>query len=157
MTMAVIREPKSRVLSAYLDKILLHSNPQSKFSRRVLPSIQKAFGLRNDQRPSFEQFLQWNQSQTDIRQWNPHWRPMVHLLGSTNHLKLWTMKQINSAIQVANKKFDCDLTFPQKDALGPRPTNNSQLRLDQFYGHQEKRLVEEMYAADITLHAALEA
>ena len=45
MAMAVIREPRSRVLSAYLDKILLHSNPQSKFSRSVLPAIQNAFGL----------------------------------------------------------------------------------------------------------------
>ena len=157
MAMAVIREPRSRVLSAYLDKILLHSNPQSKFSRSVLPAIQSTFGLATEQRPSFEQFLSWNRAQPDVQHWNPHWRPMVHLLGSTERLQLWTMEAISSAVRAANKRFNCDLSFPHRQALGHRPTNNSQLQLEQFYGQQEKTLIKEMYWEDIQLHAALNA
>ena len=99
--MAVILDPRSRVLSAYLDKILFHSNPESKFSRSVLPAIQTSFGLAAEQPPSFEQFLCWNQAQPHAQQWNPHWRPMVHLMGSTERLQFWPMEQLDSAVRAA--------------------------------------------------------
>ena len=155
--MAVIRDPRSRVLSAYLDKILFHSNPESKFSRSVLPAIQTSFGLMAEQRPSFEQFLRWNQAQPDAQHWNPHWRPMVHLLGSTDRLRLWPMEQLDSAVRAANRQFNCNLTFPKRQVLGPRQTYKSQTQLEQYYGPLEQTLVNEMYRDDLELHAALVA
>ena len=154
---AVIREPRSRVLSAYLDKILLHSNPQSKFSRTVLPAIQRVYALKPGQRPSFEQFLRWNQSHVDRRQWNPHWRPMVDLLGTPQGLELWPMERIDAAAQSVNRHLGSQVAFPQRQALGPRLTHNSQTKLDQFYGPSELTLVEEMYRDDLKLHAELVA
>tara|TARA_B100001063_G_scaffold16363_1_gene12578 strand:- start:6176 stop:6892 length:717 start_codon:yes stop_codon:yes gene_type:complete len=155
--MAVIRDPRSRVLSAYLDKILFHSNPLSKFSRNVLPAIQTCFGLVAEQRPSFEQFLRWNQAELDARRWNPHWRPMVHLLGHTKRLQLWPMEQLDSAVQAVNKRFNCNLSFPKQQVLGPRQTYKSQTQLEQYYGPLEQTLVNEMYRDDLELHAALVA
>ena len=153
--MAVIRNPRSRVLSAYLDKILFHNNPDSIFSRRVLPTIQNFFGLMDTQRPSFEQFLRWNQAQPDAQHWNPHWRPMVHLLGSTKVLQLWPMEHLDSAVQAVNRQLNCNLPFPERQILGPRQTYNSQKQLETYYGPLEQTLVDQMYRDDLELHAAL--
>ena len=153
--MAVIRNPRVRVLRAYLDKILFHNNPKSIFSRSVLPAIQKTMGLTADQRPSFEQFLRWNQTQPDVVKWNDHWRPMVHLLGNPERLQLWPMEQLDSAVQAANRQFNCTLTFPHRQVLGPRQTYNSQTMLERYYGPLEQTLVNEMYRDDLQLHAAL--
>ena len=156
-TVAVVREPRSRILSAYLDKILLHSNPQSKFSRTVLPAIQQLYGLQPNQRPSFEQFLRWNQEHLDRRHWNPHWRPMVDLLGTPPRLELWPMERIDAAVRSVNQLLGSEVTFPQRQALGPRLTHNSQAKLEQFYGPLELTLVEQMYRDDLELHAELVA
>jgi len=153
--MAVIRNPRSRVLSAYLDKILFHRNPHSIFSRKVLPAIQNFFGLMTTQRPSFEQFLRWNQAQAAAQHWNPHWRPMVHLLGNTNRLQLWPMEHLDSAVQAANRQLNCNLSFPKRQILGPRPTYNSHEQLERYYGPLEETLVDQMYRDDLELHAAL--
>ena len=152
---SVVREPRSRVLSAFLDKILLHRNPLSHFNQKVLPAIQEMFGLRQDERPSFEQFLRWNQSQVDRSEWNPHWRPMVNLLGHPGLLELWPMDRMDQAILRVNQYFGREVTFPGREALGPRRTYNSQTKINQFYGPSESKLVEEMYSDDLQLHASL--
>ena len=157
LTIAVVRDPQSRVLSAYLHKILFHDNPVSQFSRSVLPAIQRFHGLKPTQRPSFEQFLQWNGSQPDSRVWNPHWRPMVHLLGPCQRLRLWPMERMEDAIQTVNERFGTNCPFPNRQALGPRVTYNSQDQLTRYVGAKEQTLLQELYRDDLTLHAELVA
>ena len=152
---AVVREPRSRVLSAYLDKILLHKNPSSQFTQTVLPTIREIYGLKPDERPSFEQFLRWNQTHVNRSKWNPHWRPMVDLLGRPAALELWPMENMNGAVQSVNQHLGSKIKFPKRDALGPRLTHNSKTRIKQFYGPTELKLVEQMYSDDLQLHASL--
>jgi len=153
--MAVIRNPFSRILSAYLDKILYHENPRSQLSLSALPATQNSFGLTSDQRPSFEQFLRWIKAQPDTQQWNSHWRPMVQFLGNTKRLQLWPMEQLDKAVHAANTQFSCNLSFPHRQILGPRQTYNSQTQFERYYGPLEQTLVNEMYRDDLELHAAL--
>ena len=67
------------------------------------------------------------------------------------------MEQMSTAVTVAGRHLGRQLPFPTAQALGPRPTNNSQWQMERFYGPQEQKLVQEMYGEDIELHAALVA
>ena len=91
---------KPGVLSAYLDKILFHKNPESSFSKIILPEIREYHNLNNEQRPSFHNFLSWNKyiSIEKGLMMNDHWQPMSEILGtkrkghSDKYTKIWTFK-----------------------------------------------------------------
>ena len=80
---------------------------------------------------------------------------MVDLLGTPAALELWPMEEMTAAVRRVNQYLGSNITFPQREALGPRLTHNSQTRIKQFYGPSELKLVEEMYSEDLELHASL--
>ena len=51
--------------------------------------------------------------------------------------------------------MNCNLTFPERQILGPRQTYNSSKQLETYYGPLEHSLVDQMYRDDLELHAAL--
>lgn len=159
-TYAVLREPRGRILSAYLDKIRFHANPGSFFSRCVIPEIQAFAGLDPEQRPSFADFLGWIAAQSDRDALNDHWRPMVSLLGTADPgacTRLWTMEHMDRAVAVLADLLDCRLPFPTREALGSRRTYDSERQVGDYYGAAEQALFARIYAEDEALYRAVAA
>ena len=157
----MIREPKARVLSGYLDKVLNHCNPNSSFSRIVIPSIREQQGIEDDRRPTFLEFLKWNLHNDSIRkeQMNDHWRQMHKILGINklvdldgDKIKIWDLKEANQATEWFNIEFDKKVKFPSSQHLGPRPTNNSENKIKNYYGDEETKIFELLYNLDVELH-----
>ncbi len=156
--LSVIREPKERAASAYLDKIFFHTNPDSFFSRHVIPSIQAHTNLPSDQKPSFENFLYWIKYSEDPSTKNDHWLPMSSILGLDlnnnlpDNLYCWTMKSIDKAVDALNKLLDYDGPFPSREELGPRPDRKSKDALPNLISDNVNLLLSDIYCDDINLY-----
>ena len=160
---AVVRHPRQRILSAYLDKIALHRNPESFFSQQVLPAIQAQAGLAADQRPSFEQFLGWlNAEPTPLTQ-NDHWLPMVNLLGlagpdaltAQSYARLWPMEELELAADHFRRLLSVELPFPGNEALGPRPSTGSAELVASHFNAAAEALFQPRFGADLELYEGL--
>lgn len=156
--LAVIREPRERVLSAYLDKIWLHRNPLSHFSQVVLPEIRKALKLDDDARPSFLEFLNWVQGQQSSTCTNDHWHPQSALLGAAEALpscRLWPMERMSEAVAHLQQLLGYSSPFPGREDLAPRTSSGSNEKLDVYFTPEVEALFQTIYAADIDLHKRL--
>jgi hypothetical protein len=158
---AMVREPRQRVLSAYLDKIVHPPNPQSYFALEVRPAIQRQHGLAADATPSFLQFLQWLAAGTHPGCRNDHWQPMSQLLGLeqqpiSHYQHLWRLDQIPQAAAELNRRLGTAIPFPGFEALGPRRSSGSQALLAQAFAEPAlSSLFDQLYARDREIYAAL--
>lgn len=161
---SVVREPYSRVLSGYLDKVLLHSNPNSLFSKLIIPEIKKYHAIDVNTAPSFLQFLQWNHDIRMKEQLNDHWRPATELLGldpnnnnmKSNNIRFWPMTRMKKAADWFNGKFQKNIIFPSSQELGTRKTNSSEEQIESYFGEEEKAIFESIYEKDMLLYKSLE-
>lgn len=154
-TYAVIREPKARILSAYLDKILHHTNPNSHFSQAVIPDIQRFAGLKDNNRPSFHNFLNWINAHDNPTSLNDHWRPMSTLLGcdsAENYSRLWDMDHLNQAVSFFAELLGTSIPFPSRQQLGKRGTYESQNQIEAYFGAAETEIFHHIYAHDLRLY-----
>ncbi len=155
---AMLREPRARILSAYLDKIENRPNPRSYFRTVVRPAIQAFHGLPTERIPTFLQFLQWIQAAEHPASANDHWQPMHQLLGllpghTQGFARLWRLDEIEEAAISMNRWLGCDVPFPTFTALGPRPASGSRDRLEQIFADAEvQQLFEALYGADLRLY-----
>lgn len=161
---AVLREPCERILSAYLDKLAYHRNPNSYFSRAVLPAVRAHAGISEGEIPSFCQFLRWIASGSSEHTCNDHWLPMSTLLGldappeSTQRWQLWPMAQMQQAAAHVNQLLGANVAFPGAQALGSRPSSGS---AEHVAGTIQEPAVQELllslYGQDLTLFQSLES
>lgn len=157
---AMMREPRERILSAYLDKFISRVDRQF-FSTLVRPAIQDYHAIPRDRMPSFLQFLQWMDGSEHFATHNAHWRPMSHLLGITVDNKdfydyLWRLDQIDEASAELNRRLRSNVSFPSFHALGPRPPSGSSERLDDYFSDRYvQELFSKIYQADLDLYAAI--
>ena len=162
---SVVREPYSRVLSGYLDKILKHKNPNSSFSRLIIPEIKRYHDLEDSTAPTFLQFLQWNHEKKGKELLNDHWRPATELLGlhenndylDNENVKLWPMTKMNEAADWFKTRFKANIDFPSSQELGTRKTNTSEEQIDRYFGDQEKVVFESIYKQDLSLYQSIMA
>ena len=160
---AVIRNPRQRILSAYLDKIALHRNPNSFFSRQVLPAIQAHAQLAGSDKPSFEQFLRWLDSLATPLTQNDHWLSMTNLLGLAGaaalpvaaYARLWPMEELDQAADHFRHLLEVDLVFPGNQALGPRPSTGSAELVASHFDPAIDALFQSLFAPDLQLYASL--
>jgi len=158
----VMRDPRERAVSAYRDKILLHANPQSFFSLQVLPSIQVHAGLSSDEKPSFEQFLQWMETSDDPATQNDHWLPTTRLLGLApgegipSQWRFWTMDAMSDAVAFMNQLLGFERAFPEREALGLRPDRRSKASMPDLISAEAEQLLQILYKDDLALYVAIE-
>lgn len=161
---AVIREPRERALSAYLDKILWHQNPNSYFSQQVLPDLQAFHGLSGTDKPSFDQFLQWIQAGRSPHCHNDHWQPMSNLLGIDataeggqlpGHWRLWPMNAMTEAASTVAALLGYSGSFPGREALGERPNRDSSTQLNAYRNATVDQRLHEIYHDDLKLYSAV--
>ena len=153
----VIRDPKQRVLSAYLDKIYYHRNPKSLFSQVIIPEIRNYCQCSETQRPSFGDFLRWVNSQNSKNCNNNHWLPMTKIFGGllNGHvdLQLYPMVKMKEAVRVVQSHFNSKTPFPTTSALGPRKINNTEgINHTNYYGEEESKIFNAIYAEDIEMY-----
>ena len=163
---SVIREPKERALSAYLDKIFLHKNPHSFFSTTVLPSIQSFHGLDTATIPDFAQFLRWIQAEQSRHCSNDHWRPMTKLLGlqadsegrvvPNQQWTIWSMNNLQQAAAEIGRLLQYDGAFPGREALGTRPNRNSSMQLESHRSRDVDHLLSTIYCDDLNLYTRID-
>lgn len=156
--LAVIREPRQRVLSAYLDKVWLHRNPQSFFSQVVLPELQQQLGLGLLERPSFLQFLQWLKQNRCSSCRNDHWLPQRELIGTAEALprhQLWPMAQMEMAISEMQARLGADLPFPGREELEPRQSSGSAVKLQESFTAEVEAVFASLYKEDLLLYQGL--
>ncbi len=154
--LGVVREPRRRVLSAYLDKIWLHANPHSHFSLVVLPELREQLGLQHQERPTFLQFLCWVQAGQSANSRNDHWCPMVDLLGAgLPNCQLWPMERMAEALTVLQQLLGSNEPLPQREELAPRPSSGSDQRLENAFTPVVEALFAQIYAHDLALHHQL--
>jgi hypothetical protein len=156
--LAIIREPRQRVLSAYLDKVWLHRNPQSYFSQVVLPELQQQLGLGPLERPNFLQFLQWLQQGLSSSCSNDHWLPQRQLIGTAEALprhQLWPMTQMEHALRHLQARLQTDLPFPGREELEPRQSSGSGLKLQESFTAEVEAAFSRLYSEDLQLYDGL--
>ena len=124
---SAIRDPRSRVYSAYKNKFIDESKDMQKIFLRQLNGIDKKY-LNGTETISFPYFLELISLQTPLEM-NEHWRPMCsQLLGlSPNEVKLYSLAEISQALKdvvsfsgIVNKYCSPDLNF------SPHATNATQ-------------------------------
>ena len=161
---AMVRNPRQRILSAYLDKIALHCPPGSFFDYNVIPAIQLWAGLDSGQCPSFEQFLGWINTDDSMFTQDNHWMPMVDLLGLTGfdsisvqkYSKIWTMEDINVASDHFCQILSVDFSFPDNQTLGPRHNLTSSVDLiAKYFTPTAESLFQSHFNADLDLYENL--
>ena len=155
---AVVRDPRERLLSAYLDKIKYHHKPDSYFSLDVQPAIRLFAGIADDQTPTLEQFLDWLLRGDSPHRSNDHWLPMSRILGrasgSTNRrYRLWTMNQMGVAADYFNSLFSASVAFPENQSLGPRPSWHSGSVLAKYWSPAVEESFQHLFRADLELYA----
>lgn len=152
---SVIRDPIQRVLSAFLDKILYHTNTRSFFSECVIPEIFAHHSLSNVKKPTFLQFLQWLTESESSHVDNDHWRPMTRILAGfpeSTKCELWPMTKMHLAVDAVNQHLGSSIVFPSRESLGPRTSTRSDQLISHFFCSDSRRLFESYYRSDLELY-----
>lgn len=155
---SILREPRERILSAYIDKIYNHSNPNSYFSLEVIPSVKKYAKLQGRKELSLELFLGWLAESNSPHSKNDHWLPMSCLLGlaedgkPSDSWKFWTMLQMHQAHQYLNQRLGVSILLPTSQELGSRKSTESHSKVDSAFSADAQRQFETLYQQDILLY-----
>lgn len=142
---AFVRNPYTRVLSGYLDKIV--TNQVAK--KKILPS----FGLKPTDELSFLEFLQILKNQS-FDEMNPHWRPQHILLGAEN---------INLDFIGKQETFDNDLKKILAIIHNENPDENQIIneiphavgansKLEKYLTPITAKLIDDIYEKDFLLY-----
>jgi hypothetical protein len=159
--LAMWRDPRRRILSAYLDKIVRPPNPTSVFAQTIRPAIQAHHHLPADSTPSFLQFLQWLGDATHAGCSNDHWKPMSQLLGLEHdapgvYQHIWRLEEIPAAAAEINRRLGRSIAFPGFEALGPRRSSGSdELLVHSFAAEGVEPLFAELYARDLEIDGSI--
>lgn len=154
----VLREPRERILSAYLDKIKLHHNPNSYFSLKVMPSVRAHAGLSGSECPTFEQFLCWIATSDSPHRYNDHWLSMSTLLGLNGltppaaNWRVWTMQELDMAAAYFNKILKTSISFPNNESLTHRPSHSTADKLVTMLTPAAENWIQQLYASDLALY-----
>lgn len=159
---AMLRDPRERILSAYLDKFINRTDRQT-FGTVIRPAIQAYHGLPDEQLPTFLHFLQWLAAGAHPECTNDHWRPMHQLLGLApgdaphGYQQLWRLDQIDEAATELNRRLGSQVAFPSFQALGPRQASGSAEQLERSFADPSvQTLFAQLYQPDLDLYSSLQ-
>lgn len=135
-----VRNPYTRVLSAYLDKVL--RDPDERV--RLLPSI----GLAADSEPTFLEFLKAIQAQRDS--WRDiHWVTQSRLtqINNINYNFVGRFEGFSTTFPTILELLGIDPTLLARAGTPPNVTRASD-RLREFIGPREREVIIGIYEAD---------
>jgi len=159
---AFVRNPWSRVVSAYLNKLLT----VNRVSRPVLRQIRRVAAERVTADVSFQEFVAFLARQRDSRKFDEHWRPQHLFLGDNRFDFVGRFENLAEDFAVVQERLQIATPLPH---FNPTPYASewdgsemvadfrpAQLRRNgalpdyrQFYTPQLRDLVAKIYATDI--------
>lgn len=152
-----VRNPYSRVLSAYLNKIEPYVNQtRSEFDDntyfyKVYCQIDehRKIQLESESQVNFYCFLHWLSNIDDIHTRNEHWLPQSNLLRISDVKYDFIGKLEDLVIDAPKllKLIGCELEFPSQEKVNFAPTRATD-KLTQYYSAKERQLVKDLYEMD---------
>ncbi|WOT06967.1 sulfotransferase family 2 domain-containing protein [Shewanella youngdeokensis] len=155
---AFVRNPYSRVLSAYLNKIEPYAegvrgeNDDNNYFYRVYTEVD-AYHCNNlplVSKVNFYCFLLWLTNVNNVHTRNEHWRSQVELLqtGSVDYTFIGKLENLDDddAPTLLNY-IGCDIDFPSQKKVSFAPTNATS-KLEKYYTEQELKLVNALFLSD---------
>jgi hypothetical protein len=152
----VVRNPYSRILSAYKNKIEYFKMEYADASKypffydiylKVRDFKKK---LTTDSKEvSFLDFLLWMQNSKDYSAKNEHWISQYDIL-EPEHVHfdfIGRFENLNQDSEFILKQLGCDISFPSHEDVRFPPTNASN-QLSKYYSDRERDLVQKIYAKD---------
>lgn len=163
---SVIRDPRDRILSAYLDKFGASSSDSNVllFGSQLLNYMGP---ISNDEilslcrRMSFLEFLEHVQCAVSDAAMNEHWRPYTNqLLGlsmdSPCNINIFDINHTSTVFSRISDLFPGRYHPGLNFIFAPHKTN-SKVSRDTYYNIPETRLVEKIYDLDFCLYSKLSA
>jgi hypothetical protein len=141
-----VRDPYTRILSAFLDKVITNEWER----KRHLP----IFGFELGSYPSFGEFLKRLARIAD-RTRDIHYITQTRLTGHFANLELaFTGRFENFANDLQRLKFELyrDGTGENYESFGKHHSSDAGDKLAQYYGDEERELVQQIYADDFKLY-----
>lgn len=158
---SVVRNPYSRIVSAYYDKIISTNYNKLHASQNII----KYYKRKDEQRISFEEFIDFIISRNDEIN-NEHWKSQNHLIGDNNS-KIFKIEEnekelieylYNKTGKYYTKYIDDKNTIKENigvyvgdkyyDFFKPYIKNNIQPVVDNFYNTEYKRKIYKYYEKD---------
>ncbi|WP_168732940.1 sulfotransferase family protein [Aliigemmobacter aestuarii] len=138
------RNPYTRVLSAYLDKLVTNEWER----KRHLP----IFGFEPGARPTFLEFLE-RLSGIEDRMRDIHYMTQRRLTGGVGGLQMdyiGRFERFGEDFQTFKRRFYDDSSTEDYQSFGKHHASDAGSKIDSHYGPAEIALVQSIYAADFT-------
>ena len=154
--LAFVRNPYSRVLSAYLNKIDARLNKQTNnpdHFDRVVADIDefRKLNLECDKYPavSFEVFLLWLKQSRSIYTFDEHWKSQTLLLDykHVHFTKIGKFEELTTEAGSFIELLGAEVSFPSQKDIKFEPTKASD-KLTRYYNEDSYELVSEIYKDD---------
>lgn len=140
---AYVRNPFTRILSCYLDKMVKNNGER----RRLAPTL----GFSPDHYPTFREFLDAIHAQSE-EQRDAHWANQSYLLQMNNiaYDFIGRYESFAQSFPLLLKRIGIPLDYfagADKDA---RHATNSGSQIEQYIGEEEKKIILDIYGRDFT-------
>ncbi len=154
-----VRNPYSRILSAYLNKIEpFTSEHQPKEHNPHFYSMYEDIdkfrleNMPNEPIVNFFVFLKWVHTSNHIHALNGHWMPQVDLLHlkTTNYNFMGKFENIRNDAHHLLSLINCGLKFPTQEKVRFPPTKATE-KVKQYYSIREIQVVKSLYSRDFEL------
>ena len=159
---SVVRCPKERILSAYLNKFKLNIK-ETKNKQRHVDFTRQLFGYKINNEDliqkitnlSFKNFLEIISTQSHLEM-NEHWRPMIYqLLGfPIEKINLYTLSRLDNLKNDLEKFLSKELIFKTTVKRGGHSTSSGRF-LEEYYSEDVLSIFNSIYEKDILLYESL--
>jgi hypothetical protein len=150
-----VRNPYTRVLSAYLNKFEPLTRGDGEWLGPYFSAVYQAIGAYRksaghaDTRVSFEAFLDWLAHSGDPNVDNEHWVPQSRILSrhAVRYDFIGRFENLKADAAFLMDRMGTGVPFPTQESLD-FPGTNSALQLATYYTSTEAALVQGIYASD---------
>lgn len=122
---AVLRDPQSRLLSAYIEKFVMGrlGDANIHHTRTVIDPVQAEEGLEHpdyDRGITFRQFIDHvtGSTGTPLAELDPHWRPQAHYLAGMSYDRLFRIDQVNDLLALIEARSGVTLDRQARNVTG---------------------------------------
>lgn len=136
-----VRNPFTRILSCYLDKMVKNGDER----RKLTPKL----GFTSNYRPTFREFLEAVHAQPDECR-DIHWATQTYLIqmDSIPYDFIGRFESFGSSFPKVLDRIGIPKEYLTVTDKGSRHPTNSSSRLDEYIGEEEKKIILAIYESD---------
>ena len=124
----IVRNPWSRLVSAYLDKFVIHKKTAISSTKLIEDAVYEKAGIPVDRQKSvnFRQFVEYIMAK-DENKLNAHWKPQNLFFEGVNFDFIGKLESLREDFAIVKDKLNLDIELPYSSA---RKANYSQTEID---------------------------